>query len=131
MPRFEFGRGQLILAAEVITKQNQIGSGFITDRARAVFKLVNAAPAAFEADGKSVRYGLTPMTLEEWVDTQVSPPHLFESNAGGGAAGASALPHGGGGAGTRGVTRNPFKRETWNLTEQMRLLKSDPHWPRG
>ena len=100
----------------------------ITSRARTVFKLVNGVPAAFEADGKSVRYGrdgLTAMTLEEWVDTQVSEaPHLFESNAGGGAAGNAS----GGGAGSRpqGLQKNPFKRETWNLTEQMRLQKSDP-----
>jgi hypothetical protein len=100
----------------------------ITARARTVFKLVNGVPAAFEADGKSVRYGrdgLTPMTLEEWVDTQVSEaPHLFESNAGGGAAGNAS----GGGAGARphGLQKNPYKRETWNLTEQMKLQKSDP-----
>ncbi len=100
----------------------------ITARARIVFKLVNGAPAAFEADGKSVRYGrdgLTPMTLEEWVDTQVSEaPHLFESNAGGGAASNAA----GGGAGSRpqGLQKNPYRKDTWNLTEQMRLQKSDP-----
>ena len=98
----------------------------ITARARSVFKLVNGNPAAFEADGKSVRYGrdgLTPMTLEEWVDTQVSEaPHLFESNAGGGAAGNTS----GGGARPQGLQKNPFKKETWNLTEQMRLQKSDP-----
>ena len=95
----------------------------ITARARSVFKLVNGAPRAFEADGQTVRYGkdgVTPMTLEEWVDTQVSEaPHLFESNAGGGAAG-----NGSGGVGQR---ENPFKRgPEWNLTEQMRLLKTDP-----
>jgi hypothetical protein len=99
----------------------------ITARARAVFKLVNGVPAAFESDGKSVRYGrdgLTPMTLDEWVDTQVADaPHLFESNAGGGAAGNGA----GTGAKSHGLQKNPFKRETWNLTEQMRLLKSDPN----
>ena len=71
----------------------------ITARARTVFRLVNGAPTAFEADGKTVRYGkdgMTPMTLEEWVDAQVSDaPHLFESNAGGGAASNAA---GGGGA---------------------------------
>jgi hypothetical protein len=53
----------------------------ITSRARTVFKLVNGAPQAFEADGKSVRYGrdgITPMTLEEWVDAQVADaPHLL------------------------------------------------------
>ena len=98
----------------------------ITARARSVFKLVNGNPAAFEADGKSVRYGrdgLTPMTLEEWVDTQVSEaPHLFESNAGGGAAGNTS----GGGTRPQGLQKNPFRKETWNLTEQMRLQKSDP-----
>ncbi|MDR3458086.1 MAG: hypothetical protein P4N60_11610 [Verrucomicrobiae bacterium] len=98
----------------------------ITSRARTVFKLVNGAPQAFEADGKTIRYGrdgVTPMTLEEWVDAQVSDaPHLFESNAGGGAAGNGA---GGTGGSSRSV-KNPFRKETWNLTEQMKLQKTDP-----
>jgi hypothetical protein len=98
----------------------------ITARARSVFRLVNGVPTAFEADGKTVRYGkdgLTPMTLEEWTDAQVAEaPHLFESNAGGGAAG-----NGSGGVGTRTTVKNPFRKETWNLTEQMKLTKSDPH----
>ena len=36
-----------------------------------MFQLVNGAPRAFEADGQTVRYGkdgITPMTLEEWVE---------------------------------------------------------------
>ena len=97
----------------------------ITARARSIFRLVNGVPTAFDADGKTVRYGkdgLTPMTLEEWVDAQVSEaPHLFESNAGGGAAG-----NGSGGAGNKGSAKNPFRKDTWNLTEQMKLIKSDP-----
>ena len=47
----------------------------ITARARSVFRLVNGAPTAFEADGKTVRVGkdgITPMNLEEWVDQQVA-----------------------------------------------------------
>jgi hypothetical protein len=96
----------------------------ITARARLVFKLVNGVPRAFETDGQTVRVGkdgMTPMTLDEWVDGQVAEaPHLFESNAGGGAAGS-----GSGGAGNRSV-KNPFRKETWNLTEQMKLQKSDP-----
>lgn len=99
----------------------------ITARARSVFRLVNGVPTAFEADGKTVRYGrdgLTPMTLDEWVDSQVADaPHLFESNAGGGAAGNGT----GTSTKSHGLAKNPFKRETWNLTEQMRLLKSDPN----
>jgi hypothetical protein len=98
----------------------------ITARARVVFKLVNGVPRAFEADGTTVRYGrdgVTPMTLEEWVDAQTSDaPHLFESNAGGGAAGNPA----GGGTGSHRSVKNPFRKETWNLTEQMKLQKSDP-----
>jgi hypothetical protein len=98
----------------------------ITARARGAFKLVNGVPTAFDADGQTVRAGkdgVTPMTLEEWLDAQVSEaPHLFESNAGGGAAGHAS----GGGASARASVKNPFKRETWNLTEQMRLTKTDP-----
>jgi hypothetical protein len=98
----------------------------ITARARTVFKLVNGSPRAFEGDGHAVRYGrdgVTPMTLEEWVDTLVADaPHLFESNAGGGAAGNGA----GGAAGSSRTVKNPFRKETWNLTEQMKLQKSDP-----
>ena len=98
----------------------------ITARARTVFTLVNGAPQAFEADGKTVRYGkdgITPMTLEEWVDAQVADaPHLFESNAGGGAASNGA----GGAGGSQRSVKNPFRKDTWNLTEQMKLQKSDP-----
>ncbi|HOX58204.1 MAG TPA: hypothetical protein PLC99_24440 [Verrucomicrobiota bacterium] len=100
----------------------------ITARARSVFRLEKGVPTAFEADGQTVRMGkdgLTPLNLEEWVDLQVADaPHLFESNAGGGAAGDAS----GGGAAARAgrSARNPFRKETWNLTEQMKLQKSDP-----
>ncbi len=100
----------------------------ITSRARSIFRLVNGVPTAFEPDGKALRYGkdgLTPMTLEEWVDAHVSEaPNLFYSNAGGGAASNAS----GGGASARpnGSLRNPFRRDSWNLTEQMKLQKSDP-----
>jgi hypothetical protein len=99
----------------------------ITARARNIFRLVNGVPTAYEDDGQTIRSGkdgFTPMTLEEWIDTQVSEaPHLFEPNAGGGAAGDAS----GGGASTRNRSvRNPFRKESWNLTEQMRLQKTDP-----
>ena len=99
----------------------------ITARARGVFKLVNGVPTALEADGQTVRVGkdgVAAMTLAEWVDAQVSEaPHLFESNAGGG--GSGGLPQGG--ASTRAMGgRNPFRKETWNATEQMKLQKTDP-----
>ena len=95
----------------------------ITSRARQTFKLVAGVPQAFEADGQTARTGKdgAALTLAEWVDALVSnAPHLFEANAGSGAAGS-----GSGGAGNRSV-RNPFKKETWNLTQQMKLQKTDP-----
>lgn len=99
----------------------------ITARARCVFKLVGGTPQAFEGDGQTVRYGrdgVTPMSVEEWVETQVAEaPHLFEGNAGGGAAGNGS---GGAGSGSGKGVRNPWRKESWNLTEQMRLMKSDP-----
>ena len=100
----------------------------ITARARTVFRLVDGVPRAYEADGQTVRVGkdgITPMTLDEWVDSQVADaPHLFESNAGGGAAGDASS--GGASARANRSVRNPFRKETWNLTEQMKLQKSDP-----
>jgi len=98
----------------------------ITSRARSVFRLVNGVPTAFESDGQTVRVGkdgTSAMNLEEWIETQVSEaPHLFEANAGSGAAGNGS---GGVGGGNRSG-RNPFRKETWNLTEQMKLQKTDP-----
>ena len=96
----------------------------ITARARQTFKLVNGVPQAFEADGQTARTGkdgVSPMTLAEWVDALVSDaPHLFEANAGSGAAGS-----GPGGVGNRSA-KNPFRKETFNFTEQMKLQKTDP-----
>lgn len=98
----------------------------ITSRARGVFRLVNGVPTAFESDAQTVRVGkdgVAAMTLEEWVDAQVSEaPHLFESNAGGGAAGNGS----GGAGGGKAPMKNPFRKETRNLTEQMKLMKIDP-----
>jgi len=94
----------------------------ITSRARLTFKLVDGVPQAF--DGEKTRTGkdgVSPMTLAEWVEALVGDaPHLFEANAGGGAAGSSS-----GGAGNRSVL-NPFRKETWNVTEQMRIKRTDP-----
>jgi len=97
----------------------------ITSRARQTFKLVNGVPQAFDSDGQTARMGKDgPMTLAEWVDALVSDaPHLFEANAGSGAAGS-----GGGAAGSASAraSRNPYRKETFNLTEQMKLQKNDP-----
>ena len=93
----------------------------ITARARNTFKLVGGMPQAFDGDKpRTGKDGFSPLTLAEWVDALVSDaPHLFEANAGGGAAGSGSR-----GAGS-GVV-NPFRKESWNLTEQVKLLKNDP-----
>jgi subtilase family serine protease len=59
------------------------------------------------------------MSIEEWAEGLVKDaPHLFERNSGGGAAGS--------GAGSSSGAKNPWRKESWNLTEQMKLIRSDP-----
>jgi hypothetical protein len=93
-------------------------------RARSVFKISGGTISAVESDGQTPvvgRDGVTPLTFDEWVTRQVAEaPHLFEASAGGGAVG-----HGSGGVG-RYSAKNPFAKATWNLTEQMKIRKSDP-----
>ena len=93
-------------------------------RARGSCRLVGGQARFFEADGQTVRVGkdgVTPMTVAEWVGALgTDAPHLFEANAGGGAAGSGAGGAGGGGS------VNPWSRATWNLTEQAKLLKTNP-----
>jgi len=93
----------------------------ITGRARMTFKLVGSVPQAFDGDvPRYGRDGTSPLTLAEWVDALVSDaPHLFEANAGGGAAGSGSREAGSG-------VVNPFRKESWNLTEQVKLLKTNP-----
>lgn len=95
----------------------------LTNRARVIFKLVDGKPVAVESDGKTVRYGkdATPLTIDEWVEQLTADaPHLFESNSGSGASGSSS-----GGAGSSKV-KNPWKKDSYNLTEQMRITRKDP-----
>lgn len=96
----------------------------LTARARGSLRLVDGAPVVLEADGQTVRRGadgVTPMTLEEWVaGVSAEAPHLFDGNAGGGAAG-----NGSGGAGN-GSAKNPFRKETWNFTEQLEIAAKNP-----
>jgi hypothetical protein len=93
-------------------------------RAARVFKVVDGKIVAFDADGqiKPGKDGYTPLTLDEWVEELRSEAsHLFESNTGGGAFG-----NGSGGVGQLNHGRNPWKQETWNLTEQSKLARTNP-----
>jgi hypothetical protein len=95
----------------------------LTARARSAFRLVNGAPVAVEADGQTPRLGkdgVSSMSFDEWADTLAAEaPHLFERNSGGGAAGS-------GSSGAGNGFKNPWRKESWNLTEQMKLIRSDP-----
>lgn len=96
----------------------------LTARARMVFRLKDGVPVAYEADGKTVRYGkdASPLTLDEWVESLAADaPHLFAESNGSGASGSSS-----GDSGTTGVKGNPWKRETFNLTQQMVISRKDP-----
>jgi hypothetical protein len=93
-------------------------------RAKRVFKIVGDAPVALEEDGQTQKAGAdgSPLTLDVWVEQlAVTAPHLFEQNAGGGAVG-----NGSGGVGQLNHGRNPWKQETWNLTEQSKLARTNP-----
>ena len=91
-------------------------------RARGALRLVDGQVRVY--DGETLlmgKDGVTPMISAEWVEALgTSAPHLFQANAGGGAAGSGA-----GGAMNGGI-KNPWSKATRNLTEQMKLQKSDP-----
>lgn len=92
-------------------------------RARHVFGLLEGVPTPLAEDGKTVRLGKdgkSPLSVPEWLDALVSEaPHLFEPNTGAGAAASQS-------ASVTAPPKNPFCRATWNVTEQMRLLRVDP-----
>ena len=59
------------------------------------------------------------MTFDEWTEVLTTEaPHLFKTNSGGGAAGS--------GGGINDGGKNPWRKATWNLTEQMRIQRTDP-----
>jgi hypothetical protein len=94
-------------------------------RAARSLKLGDGGVVQVVDGGGAVRYskadGVTPMTLDEWAGELIAgAPHLFNDNAGGGAAG-----NGSGGAGTGGDV-NPWKKETFNLTKQGQLVTANP-----
>ena len=95
----------------------------LTLRARNAFKVINGNAVAVEADGQTPKVGkdsVTPLSFNEWAENLVADaPHLFESNAGSGAAGCGSGSVNDGG-------KNPWRKQSWNLTEQMRIQRADP-----
>lgn len=98
-------------------------------RGRAVFTLNDKGELEAKGpDGKTLYgKGAEPLTPEEWVESLAKEAtHLFEPSKGGGTPGG-----GGGTGGNKGGTgTNPFARETFNLTAQTSLLRTDPQTAR-
>jgi hypothetical protein len=66
-------------------------------------------------DGVGVTPGLSP---KDWLsDMQAKRPHWWGPSAGGGAGGA--------GGGRQNGGANPWKAESWNMTEQAAIVKAD------
>jgi hypothetical protein len=100
----------------------------IVARGHKIFRMHEGNMTAFEADGKTVKFGKTgvdPLTPEEWMKEQAeeSAKHLFAENSGSGASGGSS---GGGSIGS--AIKNPWDKKSgsWNLTAQMKLTKENP-----
>jgi hypothetical protein len=95
----------------------------ITTRARSIFKVEDGKPVAKSGDQVIFgRDGTTPLSITEWVEKQTTEaPHLFVQNQGGGAGGSGA-----GGAGGTSKEANPWKKDSFNLTKQMKLTKENP-----
>lgn len=94
----------------------------IQSRARKIFSLNgDNQVVALEADGTTQRYnadGTAPLDVTSWIKDQKSEaPHLFTESNGSGAGGS-----GSGGA----KTKNPWKKDTFNLTDQMTIQRSNP-----
>jgi hypothetical protein len=82
---------------------------------RTVFEVRDDDGKVVVKDGTSFTPGIEPSVL--FTDLQSKKPHWFGQSSGGGAGGN----RGGGGA-----TSNPFGAATWNITEQGRIINSDP-----
>jgi len=91
------------------------------EEARVGFRIVDGEPVPVAGDRQTVVLaadGLNTLSVTEWVARQVRALGLGPRDAKGQWQGQDedeVLP-----------MRNPFRRKTWNLTEQMRLQRRDP-----
>jgi hypothetical protein len=89
-------------------------------QARGVFSIVNGESCAVAADGRTVimnEDGSARLTVAEWVARQV--PEVPRAST----LGPTVAP-------LPPVQRNPWRRASWNLTEQMRTWRRDPELAR-
>lgn len=99
---------------------------FLLQLARDVFKVVNGEIVAVDKDGKEL-YSATDasskLSVSEWIEIQPKKhSFLFKDSQGAGSAGGG---HGSGGTGGAGANGNPWKKETWNKTEQQAVYRKD------
>lgn len=118
----------VLIDGEIAKVATSLGAhpGAIDDigmRVRSQFKLGDdGQPVALDRDGSKI-YGEDgqPLGIAGAVRLLIpKAPHLFRQSTGGGAAHAGA----GGDRFTHGQS-NPWKKETFNLTEQGRIMKTD------
>jgi hypothetical protein len=115
-----------------LEEQQQLKAGevekVVETRVKAARGELEKQVAALSSERDTLSSRLTGIQIDQAVVTEATKRGLRATaipNAGGGAAGNGS---GGVGSGARpnGSLRNPFRRDTWNLTEQMKLQKSDP-----
>jgi len=94
----------------------------IQGRARQVFTVKDGKVVALEADGRTPKYnkgGTAELDITEWVkELTAEAPHLFEGSSGSGAPGS--------GSGGTPKVQNPWKKDTFNITEQMKMQRANP-----
>lgn len=113
---------QAILDAGTKLGLRQGAADDLINRGRAVFQLKDGAPAALDEKGNP-RYGAKgePLSVEEFVESLLkSAPHLFDESKGAGSSG------GNGGDGGVHKGDNPFDKTKPNMTEQAKLLRTNP-----
>jgi len=94
----------------------------LVSRSRSVFDLDDEGNiVARDGEGELIyNAGGEPLGIRDWVEkTAKEAKHLFDPNQGGGSGGS-----GGGGKAMGG--NNPWKKETWNMTAQGRMLRDNP-----
>lgn len=93
-------------------------------RGKTTFRMVNGKATAFGLDGKEIYRPKDgePLNIRDFVeDLAKKATHLFKPSKGAGAEGGS----GSGGSGAPGG-KNPWKKDTFNLTQQMQITRENP-----
>ena len=90
----------------------------IAEASRAGFRIVKGEPIPVASDRQTVLVagdGVNVMSVAEWVEQKAKGQPRGADGRWEMADGDEVLP-----------MRNPFRRKTWNLTEQMKLARRDP-----